>query len=234
MAFNAREDCSLEIQRAVGLARPNIHVPRRGNRSCEGESGYDIITSRAHENRISQADALLLLGIIPDAVKDNPASPAIANAVGLIAEHAGRTIPDGCADALQNGRVESSTVSYYWTPAGPIVEGIAAANKFICFLYRNMDRDYRIKWYNLTGREQWEWYRCWISCGRDHNRREPETRGLAGTDLHRIVNRHELEAALTVSPSLAERRRPSGHTIEDRRWRTVVRSVGPRRLNFEG
>jgi len=231
MAFNAREDIPLEVQRAVGLFRANIQVPRRGNRSCEGESGDSIITARAHENRIPEAAALLLLNVIPDDVKDDPGNPDLANAIGLLSENANRAIPDGCADLLTDGRVQSSTISFYWTPAGPIVEGIAGSNKFICFLYRNMDHGHRVKWYNLTGREQWEWYRCWIRCGKVHTRREAESRGLNGTNLHRIENRQELEAALTNSASLADRRRPSGHTIERRQWDTAVRSVA-RRLDF--
>ena len=221
--FDATRDCNRAIQAAVGLNRPTIHVPRKGARTCAGEFGDDTVGSRAHENRLSVAAAKLCLDAIPLATKNNPGSPELANAIGLLALNADEDVPDGCAARLPNRKVTSETVEFYWTPGGPIVKGLAAANQFICFLYRNMDNDWRILWRELTGEQQWEWYNVWVACGKDYRRFEPETRGLAGTDLYRIRNRQEFTAALRHSPSLADRPRPRGHNISERRWRSSSR-----------
>lgn len=84
-----------------------------------------------------------------------------------------------------------------------------------------MDDVAREKWYNLTGREQYEWYRAWERANRTHLRAGAETKGLRGTDLSRITTQAELNTAMTFSPSLSRRERPTGHLVTQHDWDEV-------------
>ena len=49
----------------------------------------------------------------------------------------GESVPAGCRAVLPNGNA-GTTVNYYLTPGGPIIEGTRNSDKFIAFLYNNI------------------------------------------------------------------------------------------------
>ena len=90
-----------------------------------------------------------------------------------------------------------------------------------------MDTGHRVKWYNMTGREQWEWYDAWVDQDQTHLRVESETRGLIGTDPGRILTIQALNMAMDRSPSLAGRRPANlifadGNALTDQEWNSAV------------
>lgn len=223
MAFNI-DDVTREIQRAVGLQVMNCPVPRLGNRTREGARGFDINSSRVHMNPMPVGRALLAYNAIPQATKDNPGNPDLADAIAMLARNAGQQIPPGCQQLLPNGQPTIEELACIVTPGSPIILGRGASSRYIMFLYQNTDTGYRIKYYNMTGREQYEWHDAWVRCGRTHIRVEAETRGLRGTDLNVITTAAQLQAALVRSPSLADRR-PANHNIADPQWNNVRRNL---------
>ena len=87
-----------------------------------------------------------------------------------------------------------------------------------------MDDGHRVKWYNLTGREQYEWYDAYNRSNKTHLRNEAETRGLRGTNLNDITDQVSLVAAMDRSPSLAHRH-PHAHVIPQHQWNDVVQDL---------
>ena len=71
-----------------------------------------------------------------------------------------------------------------------------------------MDDAHRVVWQDLTGLQQFEWYRAWTSTDGTHLRNVPATNGLRGTDPARL-NATNIEAAILRSPSLRDRRPPA-------------------------
>lgn len=89
----------------------------------------------------------------------------------------------------------------------------------------NMDPGHECKWYNMTGLEQYEWFRKYCEGGKT-DARLANTVGLRGTDLSHLDSQEALHAAAVYSPSLS-RRRPDNHPIDAASW-----PVEPRALNF--
>ena len=119
-----------------------------------------------------------------------------------------------------------SEVTYYWSPGGPLDSGLKLSLKFISFLYQNQADGLRVKWYDLTGREQFEWYNAWVANSKTHRKVAiGNVRGLRGTDLTTITTEAELREALLVSPS-AIHRRPNGHTHSVDTWTGTKRNLG--------
>lgn len=222
-AFNKREHATTAIQHSVGLGSANCNTPRKGDRTMEGDSGYSVNTSYAHMDPFKKHEAVRLWEALPDAIKDNPGSPEMAKVLGKTAMIAGEAVTPGIRAAIgHGGEPEPDDVTIYIAPGGPLFKGIGASNKFISFLFLNMDPEHRVKWYDLTGREQYEWYQCWLANAQTHQAMPATTVGLRGTDLDRITTVPELEAALVHTPTLKDRR-PAGHAVTDVEWADSVR-----------
>ena len=89
-----------------------------------------------------------------------------------------------------------------------------------------MDHGHRVRWYDLTGREQYEWYEAWMDNNRTHLGVEAETRGLRGTHPARIPETVAgIQAAIERSLT-AVRHRPVGHVIPQNQWDDVSRRLG--------
>ena len=134
-------------------------------------------------------------------------------------------LPEGCTDLLAAQQpaipLESlDSITYYVTTGNPLFTGKPGCNKFISFVYLNMDDGFRVKWYNLTGREQYEWYRAYERSNGTHLRNVAETRGLRGTNVNDITDQVSLTRAMENSPSLATRY-PQGHVISPQEWDDV-------------
>ena len=224
MPFLASRDCTLAIQRIVGLRKQNCETPRAGDRSRIGEPGYDINTCNAYMQSLSNTQATIIWGLIPDAAKNNPADANAAVAISLMAQNAGQGTPNACARLLPNGQANAPNIVYCVSPGSPIYIGKDGMTRFISFLYTNMDEGHRVKWYDLTGREQYEWFECWSNHGRGYQRIQ-ETVGLCGTNLNRITTVAALTAATMRSPSLKDCR-PAGHPIPAGQWTNVARNLG--------
>ena len=209
---------------------PDVLFRSRAIALLEGQPGFNIITQHAHMETLTAPNALLIFNAIPQAVKDGPANANLARAISMVAQNAGRTTPHGCVALLPAGQAKAETLRYYNTPGSPIFTKKNAGAKFISFLYQNMDVGHSIPWYDMTGREQYEWYSVW----EHHNhtyQRIPQTLGLRGTNLARIADPATLRIALTHSPSLS-RRRPANHNIQPNAWQDL--SNARRVLNMMG
>ena len=101
--------------------------------------------------------------------------------------------------------------------------GKKEALKFISFVYKNSDRT--VKWEDMTGAEQFEWHKAWLTAGKTHDAVDPNAvLGLKGTDLNQIQTAEQLETALQVSAS-ARKRRPEPHPLAQDAWRNVARRL---------
>lgn len=223
-AFIRDTHCSKAIQRMVGLHRANIDVPRLGDRSTTGEIGYDRNGSACHMSPLTEGEAALVYSLIPANHKTNPANANVARVVAKIANTGTIGIPGECATMLRNANAPLDPLTFYMTLGAPLFIGMTDSHKFISFLYLNMDNGHRVKWYNLTGREQFEWYDCWTAQARTHLRNENATRGLRGTDVSQLTTQNEVRDALVRSPSLS-RRRPHGHAIPQNQWNDLVQNL---------
>jgi hypothetical protein len=123
-----------------------------------------------------------------------------------------------------------TALAQYCAPGSIQFTGIQNAKKFISFLHTNMDNGSRVKWYDMTGRQQWEWYQAWLTSGQTHLRTENNTRGLKGTDLTVLVTVEQIRAAMVLSPSLA--RSPKPNHILQYRWNEARNGLNPEVLNF--
>ena len=222
--FNARRETNAHVQREVGMHSPNCEIPRHGDRTREGLSGYDRVSCNSHATPFSRDTARAIWAAVDPTFKNHPVDAFQARSLIHLAQVADRPIPEGCATAVGND-VPPLPVTYYNHPGGPIILGKHIANRFITFIYRNMDNGHRVKWYNLTGREQWEWYEAFLRCGETHVRNEAETHGLRGTDLGRITTVAQLHQAGQRSPG-SVRQRPANHPIAQQAW-DVARNLFP-------
>ena len=223
--FNVDTDCTMAIQIAVGLYKVSCNVPRNGDRTTTGECGYNFNSSVAHMEPFNKDDAQRIWEWIPQQHKDTPANANIAMTVAKAANISGNFMPNGCRTHLTQRAVTSSTTAFYITPGGFFIKGVRDSHKFIAFLYTNMDVGHRVKFYDMTGQEQYEWHECWCRNAKTHLRVEPQTRGLRGTNLGRITDVQGLEAALVRSPS-ASRRRPATHALNEQVWVGTARRLG--------
>ena len=223
--FHKPTHCSRAIQDLVGLSSANVESPRRGNRTREGDSGYNINTSYAQEPGMTQDVATIIFNSISDAVKNNPPDAATAAAVHQVAVLAGAITPDGCARLLgPNIDAAIPGVKVFIAPGGGLLMSKLDGNKFISFLNTNQDNGHRIEWCEMTGREQYEWYQAFINSGKTHLRHAANTRGLRGTNLNAITTQAGLTQAFTNSPS-ARSRRPANHVVPDAGWENVARAL---------
>jgi hypothetical protein len=212
MSWDKKEHCSARIENFVGLRKLNIAIPRKGNRNKEGDFGASIIGSQAVQQGMNQEEALLLWPMILDAAKNNPGGVPLASLISKIAQLAEVPIPPGCLTALAGVEPKPDPAVVYCTFGGPLVVGHTIAPKFISFLFLNMDNGHHMKWTDMTGLQQYEWFEAWKHCSCTHQHHEDETHGLAGTNLSILNEPTALEAAMMMSPSLGKHR-PDGHPI---------------------
>ena len=102
---------------------------------------------------------------------------------------AGACVPAIVCKVVQN-------ITCYMSPGLPIFTNAGDSNKFISFVFVNMDGPHRVQWGELTGREQFEWYAAWERADRTYTRVVNETGGLCGTDLASITTQAMLDAAV--------------------------------------
>ena len=219
--FNVDTHCTPEIQDAVGLRKAMCEVPRVGDKTCPGEQSYNQNSSWCISDTFTKDGARVLWNMITPARKNAPANREAAYWLALLAKIAERDPTPGMLDEIPNAGDKSFGVKFYVAPGSPLFEGFRSSHKFIAFVFTNMDDNSRVKWYNLTGREQYEWYRAWERAGRTHLAAPNETIGLHGTDLNRITNQAELNAAMLFSPSLGRRTRPANHAVTQHDWDEV-------------
>ena len=223
--FNTNMHASGRIQNIVGLFAYNCVVPRQGDRTAAGHAGFSINSSYAHMTPIPTEDARRCWALIPQATKDQPGDVDTTKALWRLALNAAESPTQGMRDALRAANEPAPEgVTFYIAPGSPLFDGPILSNKFISYLYLNMDVGHRVKWYDLTGREQYEWYENWVNSGRAYVRMEAETLGLRGTDLARIPDLPALETVMPRTPSLAGRRPPT-HPVSADNWRDTANRV---------
>ena len=98
------------------------------------------------------------MNLIPQATQDAPQTADKAKAISILCTHADRPTPAACSLLLPQGAAKVEPFIQFIAPGSPLFVGKIYGNKFISFLWFNMDAGHRVKWYDLTGREQWEWY----------------------------------------------------------------------------
>lgn len=233
MAAFSEKNVTREIEAAVGLCKPQCDAPRSGCRTFIGMQNYDMISCRAHMQPLSTDDAKRLYAALPNAVKDSPVDVTMARSVALLAFNAGYNPQPGCAAMLPDD-VGIDKMTYYMSPGGIIFINKKDAPKFIAFLYCNMSEGHRVKWFDLTGRKQYEWFECWDDNGCPFQELAPAlTLGFRGTDLGQITTADMAQAAIQRSPT-ARGRRPEGHAIGQAAWINAANAAdsAKRRLAF--
>ena len=220
--FNVDVHCSPEIQEAVGLRKAMCEVPRVGEKTRPGEQNYHQNSSWCLSETFTTDGARTIWNMIPDARKNNPGNRNTAYQLALLAKNANVDPTPGMTRLIPNAADKGFGQSFYVAPGSGLFEGLRASHRFISFVHTNQDDISREKWFNMTGREQFEWYRAWERAGRTHLRNEAETNGLRGTDLGRITTRQELNNAMVLSPSLGRRGRPNGHAVNQNDWDEIT------------
>jgi len=214
------------LQTRVGLTEVNLGAIRRTEHHHVGQFDYCINGGVTHQQGLTEARAEAVFQLIPVAVRNTPPNADAAHGIGQIALMAGRSVPDGCEAFLRTAgaQVRPEKCSDYLTPGGFFFTTKRDTNTFIVFLDNNQDEGHRVVWYDMTGREQFEWYEAFLAAGKTHNR-VALTVGLRGTNLARLVTRAQVQAALLRSPSLS-RRRPAHHVVPNHQWPDpVVRNL---------
>ena len=208
-----------KMQQAIGLHVPNMDVPRSGDRTCRSESGPDTVSVIVHMDPLREDYAKACLNSIPEAER-SPADLTTAMAIQQLSAQAAESAPDGLRGVL-NGKQCSTPApcTWYHIPGGVYFESKKDMRTFAIFFYRNQDKP-RVKWQELTGLEQWEWFKGWEANGKTHARCADATLGLRGTKLKRITNEEQLQKAILCSPS-AKKRRPVDHTIGEDVWKRM-------------
>ena len=227
MAFDADNDFTTEMQAAVGLHQANINLPRTGDKNVTGKMGASINSSHYYATSLNNNQSRLIIDTIPAEVKNNgDMAPDLAVALAKLYDTASMNAPEAVTAKLPEGAKESPGGVYVVSPGGALITGKTQSSMFGAFVYNNQDAP-RTKWAHMTGEEQWEWYRVWRDvCGRTHERREDQTRGLRGTNLiRRVPDEETLEAVLPSTPSLKRRRRPENHPVNEIAWAAKINSL---------
>lgn len=217
MAFNAETHCSPQIQQRCGLfVHDDVRV-RAGEKSKEipGTGSFQFQGYKVR-NTLKEAHAQLIWSHLNVAEKASPSTPLIAQAYSLVSQMAGNHTPDplrvGGKEAKQDPLVQYNSIG------SPIFMSVTDCQKFVSFLYLNMDEDHRIPWNFMTGAEQVEWFDSWKEAGGSNAwvRFLGRTNGLRGTDPTRIQNdQQSIRQAILNSPSRSRRGRPAHLTEEN-------------------
>ena len=79
-------------------------------------------------------------------------------------------------------------------------DNVKATEKFIMFFWNNTDKGHRLKWNDLTGKEQEDWIKLFRSNGETHTRLpDADTNGFKGTNPGRVTDAN-LQDILTRTP----------------------------------
>ena len=226
MPFDPAVHANREIQRAVGLEEPRVAVPRLGDRTRVTATDYNLWNCFVHMAPLTQEQARTIWRLIPNVRRNNPTNLQEATALTILRNMCGWLPNPGCIAMIgEDTEIDDIINHFYLTPGASLFKNRTEAPKFIAFLNVNMDDGHNEKWYNMTGREQFEWFQAWISEEKTHQRREAATRGLRGTDPARITDEGNLRVVMARSPTLA-RRIPDAHpTINAAGWNNVVRDL---------
>jgi len=224
MSWDKKVHCSARIKNFVGLRKPNITVPRKGDCNKEGDFGVNIIGSQSVQQGMNQEEAALLWPMILAEAKNNPGGVPLASLVSKVAQLAEVPIPPACLAALAGVEPKPDPAMVYCTLGSPLVIGHTIAPKFISFLFLNMDNEHRVKWSDMTGQQQYEWFEAWERCEQTYQRNENETRGLAGTNLGVLNDAPAIKGAMLLSPSLGKRR-PEEHPVNEETWNAMAKRL---------
>jgi len=227
MSFDMKKHCTRSIQHNVGLYEPSGSGPRPGDGARGTEQSDDVICAQIHAGTMEREHAKFIWDSVSNDVKTGPTNTDQAMSIATLARLAGEETPDECRAMLDTAGIPlPNGWTYYWTPGSPIeTSGKQKSAKFISFVNRNMEPDLRVKWYNLSGREQFEWFKAWVTNDRTHDKVEPaKVLGLRGTNVTTLDSVERLRVALVVSPSLVQRR-PADHTITAEEWTNTARTL---------
>ena len=205
--------------RRIGLNNPNCPRIRKGEQTRLGEMGDDIMCSMAIQAPMPKEAAEIVWASIPEEKRNKPDNKAQADAFAYIGKFAEATLPDGLCQLMDD---KHKGVEYYSTPGSPFIRGLKDSRNFPTFVWNNMDVGARIKWYNMTGAEQYEWYDAYETNSYT-DQRVANTVGLRGTEVKRIKSPDALKEAFDRSPSLMRRTRPDGHPLTVQQWETTRR-----------
>ena len=222
-------DVTAADEEKTGLRQVNFPTLRRNAYRTTGKHGPTMMSCFASIEGFDQETARALFRLIPAGSKNQPANEHEALGIAKLARMADRGVPEGCEEFLMAQTpsipVPESKVTNYTIPGGFWFVRDSDPNTFIVFMSNNMDPGHEVKWYNMTGLEQYEWFRKYCEGGKT-DVRIANTVGLRGTDLSRLTDQAALDAAAKYSPSLS-RRRPPNHAIAAANW-----PVEPRALDF--
>lgn len=232
--FSGRRHCSLAIQGRLQMYGPNVTVPREGDRSATGQHGPSIMSANTYGAGFPQESARICWDGLREDWLHHPQSAEEAVAYFRLAKFAGvDSIPEAVTQYLSNNDIpRPPTVVWDISPGVPKFTTETDSKRFIAFLASNMDPAHAVQVPDMTLREIWEWFEAYVRCGRTHQRRADETRGLRGTDMGAITNNDQLRAAIARSPT-ASRRRPANHAIAEDDWNRISQADPVARLlNF--
>ena len=230
VAFKANKHCNRRIQQTFGCTAPTVTIPRAGDKSTQSESDFDITHVCTHMAPLPTESARIIWRLLTDEVKNNPPNLETAIALHQLANNAAFGPTNGMLNRIPTERAikDCFPVTVYQSVGGHIIIGKESVPKFISFVYTNMDPlPHRVKWYNLTGREQHEWIRRWFELGQPHERRADETVGLRGTDIRRIKSVDVLHTAMERTPSLADRRPEDHPDLTANQFNSVKKQLFP-------
>ena len=216
-----------DIKDRLGLIQPNIPAIRGGDLTAAGTLGHNRCGGFSHQQGLvdRQQAAAIFAALTPES-KAKPGNVTTALGIAKVALFAERNIPDGVATFLAAQHVpvpRQDKFQDYITIGGLILKTKKEGNNFMLFLDNNMDPNVRVFSWELTGREQHEWYKAFQRAGKA-TVRVADTVGLRGTDLTRLTTAAEVNAAVRFSPTLA-RRRPDNHAVSANDWPQVQRML---------
>jgi len=220
--FSGRRHCPVTLQGRVGMYEPNVSVPREGDRSSTGQHGPTIMSANTYGATIPTSSARVCWNSLRRDWRNNPQSAEEAEAYYRLAKQANiNAIPQGITDYLSRNNLPTPpAVVWDISPGAPKFTTVTDAKRWIAFLANNMDPAHEVQIPDMTLREIWEWHDAYVRCGRNHQRREDQTRGLRGTNMGDITNVNQLRDAIARSPT-ASRRRPAQHAINQNDWDRV-------------
>jgi len=222
--FSERRDLTMLVQEETGMLPSDVGVIRGADRSAQGTGAFYRTKAYKHQQGYTAEEARVLFAHLPVAYLNNPGTAVDAAAISKLAQNGGLPTPAACVAMLGGGEATQEALTYYAVPSGVIITGERNSKKFIVFVYNNMDEGHRVMWYDLTGREQFEWHAAFVKAARTHLRTENHTRGLRGTDIGQLTTVAMVTVALTISPSL-QYRRPDGHPIAAAQWPAARRRL---------
>lgn len=203
-----------------------VTPPLIGERSVSRYSGSGGITVYHHNFMCRKAHALTIWNHLPPNHKANPPSEDAAMAYAQIADAAGIEIPQSIRDQLPAPGSDNYQEFFVTvlSPGSMVIPGAMKIKQFIVFIWVNTVPQFRMRYSDMTGREQYEWTEAWKHSSEGFHQNEQRTLGLVGTDLHSIRTSKQLRDCLNRSPSLRNRR-PRHHILSKSKWEQAAVDV---------